>query len=77
MGRRRLTSRVLLQLQETWLISEYCDKGNLDRAVIAGRFHNKETKAPNLVRFIYMLAACEVACEGDVVCCNAHSLGAC
>ena len=37
-------------LQETWLISEYCDKGNLDRAVLAGRFHDKDTKKPNLVR---------------------------
>ena len=37
-------------LQETWLISEYCDKGNLDRAVSGGRFHSKDTKEPNLVR---------------------------
>ena len=36
--------------QETWLISEYCDKGNLDRAVLAGRFHEAVTKKPNLVR---------------------------
>jgi hypothetical protein len=41
-----ITCRVL---QETWLISEFCDKGNLNRAVSGGRFHAKETGTPDLV----------------------------
>ena len=36
-------------VQESWLVSEFCDKGNLDRAVSGGRFHNKATGAPDLV----------------------------
>jgi hypothetical protein len=40
-----------LLLQETWLISEYCDMGNLDMAIAEGRFHDgKAGCAPNLVR---------------------------
>ncbi len=37
-------------MQETWLLSEFCDKGNLDRAVSGGRFHDKATGAPEMVR---------------------------
>lgn len=37
-------------VQETWLISEFCDKGNLDRAVSGGRFHDRSTGAPEMVR---------------------------
>lgn len=37
-------------VQETWLLSEFCDKGNLDRAVSGGRFHDKATGAPEMVR---------------------------
>ena len=37
-------------VQETWLLSEFCDKGNLDRAVSGGRFHDKATAAPEMVR---------------------------
>jgi hypothetical protein len=40
----------MLPVQETWLISEFCDKGNLDRAVSGGRFHDKATGAPEMVR---------------------------
>lgn len=39
-----------LCLQETWLLSEFCDKGNLDRALSGGRFHDKATGKPEMVR---------------------------
>ena len=43
-----MTGSVLLQ--ETWLLSEFCDKGNLDRALSGGRFHDKATGKPEMVR---------------------------
>ena len=36
-------------MQETWLLSEFCDKGNLDRALSGGRFHDKATGKPEMV----------------------------
>jgi hypothetical protein len=38
-----------LDPQETWLVSEFCDKGNLDRALSGGRFHDRATGAPEMV----------------------------
>ena len=35
--------------QETWLLSEFCDKGNLDRALSGGRFHDKASGKPEMV----------------------------
>jgi len=31
-------------------MSEFCDKGNLDRALSGGRFHDKATGKPEMVR---------------------------
>ena len=36
----------VVHVQETWLLSEFCDKGNMDRALSGGRFHNKDTSKP-------------------------------
>ncbi len=36
-------------MQETWLLSEFCDKGNMDRALSGGRFHDKATSKPEMV----------------------------
>ena len=37
-------------MQETWLLSEFCDKGNMDRALSGGRFHDMATSKPEMVR---------------------------
>ena len=36
-------------MQETWLLSEFCDKGNIDRALCGGQFRNEACK-PEMVR---------------------------
>ena len=38
-----------MAVQETWLLSEFCDKGNIDRALCGGQFRNKACK-PEMVR---------------------------
>ena len=42
-------------MQETWLLSEFCDKGNMDRALSGGRFHDKATSKPEMVRTSLLL----------------------
>ena len=42
-------------VQETWLLSEFCDKGNMDRALSGGRFHDKATSKPEMVRTSLLL----------------------
>lgn len=49
-GESKVEGDVSMAVQETWLLSEFCDKGNLDRAVSGGRFHDKATGAPEMVR---------------------------
>ena len=38
------------EVLEHWMVLEYCDRGNLDSAISAGRFLDKTTGAPDLVR---------------------------
>ena len=38
------------EVLEHWMVLEYCDRGNLDSAISAGRFLDKVTGAPDLVR---------------------------
>ena len=42
-------------MQETWLLSEFCDKGNMDRALSGGRFHDKASSKPEMVRISLLL----------------------
>ena len=57
-----LTTSVLLQ--ETWLLSEFCDKGNLDRALSGGRFHDKATGKPEMVRSMrFVPVLCRAYCN--------------
>ena len=36
-------------MQATWLLSEFCDKGNIDRALCGGQFRDEACK-PKMVR---------------------------
>lgn len=38
-----------VHVQATWLLSEFCDKGNIDRALCGGRFRDEACK-PQMVR---------------------------
>ncbi|BDA43697.1 Mitogen-activated protein kinase kinase kinase 11 [Coccomyxa sp. Obi] len=57
------------EVHETWLLSEFCDKGNLDRAVSGGRFHDKATGAPEMMAIYRCLL--DIAAGMDYL----HSLG--
>ncbi|CAL5221171.1 g3314 [Coccomyxa viridis] len=57
------------EIQETWLLSEFCDKGNLDRALSGGRFHDKATGKPEMVAIYRCLL--DIAAGMDYL----HSLG--
>ncbi|KAK9826762.1 hypothetical protein WJX81_007239 [Elliptochloris bilobata] len=54
--------------QETWMLSEFCDRGNLDRAMTAGRFKNPDG-TPNMTTICRSLI--DVAAGMDYL----HSLG--
>ncbi|KAK9915364.1 hypothetical protein WJX75_008098 [Coccomyxa subellipsoidea] len=57
------------EVHETWLLSEFCDNGNLDRAVSGGRFHDKATGAPEMMAIYRCLL--DIAAGMDYL----HSLG--
>ena len=61
-----------MPLQETWLLSEFCDKGNLDRALSGGRFHDKASGKPEMVRSM-RCACCLHAQAACIAACVAHA----